>query len=100
MKHARKKKWQLPGERPRSLSDLKKHPIVDSVSDERGSPRSFHYPADGIWVYLKPGWADEGETHCVHEWSVKELLDAFCDRVEPCRCEQCIQLEVPGTEEL
>ncbi len=94
----RKPKWKLPGKRPRSLSDLKKHPIVEDVSDERGGPDD---PADGIWIYLKDGWCwDEEGLHCVHEWSMKDVLAAF-ENVEPCRCnDRCSQLEVPGTEDL
>ena len=62
---------------------LDKHPNkVSEVDDESAS-------GDGYWVYLKPGWiCSSSETHCVHEWNMRDLLSAFRD-VAPCDCEDC-----------
>ncbi len=39
---------------------------ISEVSDERSTD-------EGYWVYLAPGWRDdEGETHCIHEDTIKE----------------------------
>lgn len=54
---------------------------IEECSNEIGSD-------DGYWLYLKSGWSFEGETHSVHEWSVKDLLSAF-KNVEPCACGDC-----------
>lgn len=42
--------------------------IIESVSDERDS-------GDGIWVYLAKGLRDsDGETHCIHEETLRECV--------------------------
>jgi hypothetical protein len=52
------------------------HPAVESISDEREpGDRTSNCEGDGIWVYLKDGWAnfENGDgydaLHCVHEWT-------------------------------
>jgi hypothetical protein len=43
---------------------------------------------NGWWVYLKPGWIWQGETHQIHEDTLKDCAEAF-DFVERCGCEEC-----------
>lgn len=62
----------------KSLNKIAQDPRVEEIWDE-GS--------DGIWIALQKGFAWEG-VHCVHEWSVKDLLVSFRS-VEPCNCEEC-----------
>ena len=52
----------------RSLSAIARHPLVESVSDERGF-------GDGVWVYLKNGFLNEAtDTGSIHEDTVAEIL--------------------------
>lgn len=55
---------------PRTLADLRSHPWVEEVSDERGS-------REGIWIYLKAGFTTCDACHTIHEQTVKECLRAF-----------------------
>lgn len=67
---------------PKTLRPLLDDPRVDEISNEASY-------GDGYWVYLTPGWiAPSTEAHCVHEWTVRETLEAFRE-VTPCSCEQC-----------
>jgi hypothetical protein len=52
------------------LSDLREHPWVQDVSDERGT-------GQGVWIYLKPGFIVHDDCHTIHEQTVKECLRAF-----------------------
>ncbi len=47
--------------------------------------------ADGYWVYLTPGWVNPGlETHCYHEWTVRDLLTAIrASPPERCDASNC-----------
>lgn len=57
---------------PKTWKQIKADPRVESVSDER-------HLGSGLWVYLKPGWADQnfdpGWQDCsmIHEDTVKEI---------------------------
>lgn len=67
----------------KTLERLKKDPRVSDAWSEGGSQE------DGYWVSLKSGWRDSfTETHCVHEWNMKDLLNAF-RHIEKCECEEC-----------
>lgn len=60
---------------------------IESISDERSDLRV----SDGIWIYLKDGWCRGGEQlHCVHEWTVQEVIRSFRAEVRKCECEQCV----------
>lgn len=62
----------------RNLKSFDQHPLVESVSDERGS-------GDGVWVYLRPGWhCSETGTHAVHEDSVEAVVRCFNESVLRC----------------
>lgn len=69
----------------RSFNDIRQHPLVASVSDERDSGSDC-----SIWVYLKRGWkSSEGDGHAVVETTVSELVRSFNDSVVPCGCAEC-----------
>lgn len=52
----------------RTLAQIEKHPLVSSISDERGY-------GDGIWVYLKDGFINANtDTASIHEDTVAECL--------------------------
>lgn len=66
----------------RSFADIKNDPRVESISDERGRRGDG---GDGIWVYLHVGFHSISTgCHCVHEWSVKDLIRDFND-IAPCK---------------
>ena len=65
--------------KPRTLNDLRDHPWVTEVSDERSA-------GDGIWVYLKKHQSTIG-THVIHEDTVKDVLRYWPP--EPCTRETC-----------
>lgn len=65
--------------------------IEKLIADNRekvveNSPVSYE-GEDGIWLYLRNGWQLDG-AHCVHEWTVRDLLREF-KRVRPCACNEC-----------
>lgn len=66
--------------KPKTLNDIRNHPLVDEVSDERST-------GDGIWVYLVNGYC-WGEVHSLHEDTVKGLLAAW-DDITRCICGCC-----------
>lgn len=56
---------------PKTLKELREHPLVDEIVDERSED-------NGYWVYLKPGWRSPStDTGSIHEMTVKELLKDF-----------------------
>lgn len=55
------------GTRYASLDKIAADPRVESIWDE---------DEDGIWVQLVPGYNWDG-CSCVHEWTVKDLLESF-----------------------
>jgi len=60
--------------------------IVDEYSDERDR-------GDGIWFYLRPGFINSvSETHCVHEYTVRDCVSKLKDAVRPCDCDCCRRL--------
>ena len=66
----------------KTLQKILKDPRVEEISDESAD-------GDGYWVYLKAGYINrEMETHCCHEWNMKDLLRSMKDIVE-CDCESC-----------
>jgi len=68
--------------KPRTVSQLRAHPLVDEVLDERSDD-------NGWWVYFKPGYINTmTETHCIHEMTVKEVCSQF-DYIEKCNCNSC-----------
>lgn len=54
---------------------------VEDFSDERNN-------GDGLWLYLKPGLCYDGEVHCVHEYTCRDVVEAF-SRVYECECKEC-----------
>jgi hypothetical protein len=66
------------------IEKLKRDPRVQDAWSEVDSD-------DGYWITLKSGWRSiTTECHCVHEWSIRDLLRDFKD-IEPCRCDACLQ---------
>jgi len=70
------------------LSKLATDSRVQDISDERHGPND-----DGIWVYLKRGFADMDDdpcqpTHTIHEWSVMDIRRRMLS-VKPCQCKDC-----------
>ena len=60
--------------------------IVDEYSDERDR-------GDGIWFYLRPGFINAlSDTHCVHEYTIRDCVLKLKDDVRPCDCEWCRRL--------
>lgn len=59
------------------------HPKVASISDERGM-------GDGFWVYLKKGWQNDPETHCIHENSPTRCF-WYLPSVSECSCDDCMR---------
>jgi hypothetical protein len=59
--------------RPRTLTDLKNDPRVDSVHQE-----DCHYEGKSWWCYLKAGWQDSSNPTChtIHEKTLKEVCDS------------------------
>lgn len=55
---------------------------ISEVSDESAA-------GDGYWLYLRSGWSRFGEVHCVHEWTMRELITSMRSEVVPCDCEEC-----------
>jgi len=52
----------------KTLNDIKKHPAVKYVSDERSVD-------DGIWIYLKGEyWNPEMECRIIHEQTIPEVI--------------------------
>lgn len=67
---------------PKGLQKLLDDPRVQSIEDERNED-------NGYWVYLVNGWFNPYlETHCIHEDTVKAVLDQMKD-IEKCHCEWC-----------
>tara|TARA_R100001129_G_scaffold159224_1_gene123304 strand:- start:419 stop:643 length:225 start_codon:yes stop_codon:yes gene_type:complete len=61
--------------KPRTLAQLKAHPLVSGWEDETDQD-------NGYWIHLQNGyWSPETETTTLHEMTVKDLLDVF-SRVE------------------
>ena len=61
--------------KPRTLAQLKAHPLVSGWDDETDQD-------NGYWIYLKDGyWSPDMEAITIHEMTVKDLLDVF-SRVE------------------
>ncbi len=55
--------------KPKCLRTLRNDPRVTSVEDEG---------PDGWWVYLADGYINgEGETTMLHEYTVRDLIQAF-----------------------
>lgn len=56
-----------------------------------GTPAERHCEYhDGHWLYTAPGWWNPmSETHCIHEWTVKDVL-AEVAFIEPCHCAECV----------
>jgi len=55
---------------PRTMNEIRNHPLVESISDERGND-------DGIWIYLISGYISDLECGIIHEHTVKECCNAF-----------------------
>ncbi len=70
--------------------------IISHITDETkqgGSNECFPRQGDGYWIYLKPGYICESlECHFVHEWTVKDCLEAF-KSVKPCHCNDCKEMK-------
>jgi len=73
---------------PRTLKDLREHPLVEDLSDERFGQRDG---GDGIWAYFEPGIIREqcDPVHNVHEYTVAATCDAFRDAWVGCDCDEC-----------
>lgn len=71
--------------RPKAEDAVRRHALVDSVSDERQM-------GDGIWAYLKPGWRREqfDYVHSVHEDTWVQVLK-WLRTAYPCDCDDCIE---------
>lgn len=52
----------------KSLNKIASHPSVEEIWDE---------DTDGLWIQLNEGWIVYGGDKCVHEWSLKDLINAF-----------------------
>ncbi len=70
------------------IDRILKHPLVESISDERDylrTPPGCDQNGDGFWVYLKKGYIDDmNGIHCLHENSPSECL-ALLKCVVPCK---------------
>ena len=68
----------------------RKMKVVDRIkADPRTEKIWYEGVEDGWWVELKSGWmCPAADTHCVHEWNLRDLLSAFI-RVKPCDCDDC-----------
>jgi len=64
--------------------------MITEITDERAE-------GSGYWIYLHPGWIAPSETHFIHEYTVRDVLDAFRN-VQPCCCEECTQLLKKGMQ--
>ena len=65
---------------PKTIAEMKAHPLVTDFSDERGS-------GDGIWCYLVAGWA-VSQNHMVHEDTVAQVK-AQWKFITKCECDEC-----------
>ena len=78
----------------KSLDKIRSDPRVDSVSDERSS-------ADGIFVYLKPGYQTMndpiGHEHAIHEDSIAEVVKQMKWIME-CNCPDCKKEDNMGSK--
>jgi hypothetical protein len=55
----------------KTLQDIKKHPAVYFVSDERKN-------GEGIWIYLRGDyWCDDMECRTIHEHTIPEIIEKF-----------------------
>lgn len=62
--------------RYRSLNKIAAHESVETIFDEG---------EDGIWIWLKPGWwtGANNDTSTLHEWTVRDLIDAWRGEYKP-----------------
>lgn len=58
------------------------HELTGSVSDERGQEQ-------GVWIYLKPGYAIEVQEHTIHEDNWRRAFKRLRDEAVPCDCGEC-----------
>ena len=68
----------------RTRKDVENDPRVKEIWNEG---------EDGWWAYLHPGWIWDGELHCIHEDTIKDVCDALNFAVSPCDCEQSCKTE-------
>lgn len=91
---------------PRTWAELRSHPIVSEISDERLYTRRSSYDkqnecenGDGIWVYFIGGFCNgenaahghspESCLHQIHEDTLADILREFRS-VTPCDCKECV----------
>lgn len=45
--------------------------------------------SDGYWLVLEPGYMCAfSDCHTIHEWNVKDVLDAI-KNIQVCECQEC-----------
>lgn len=61
---------------------LEKYPdVIHEIDDESAWD-------DGYWIYFKPGYLFDRDTHLVHEYTIKELARSMRN-VSACDCDDC-----------
>lgn len=61
------------------IEKIKADKRVQSVSDERSW-------GDGFWIYLKPGFSNDGGAHCHHEDSPTQAYKVLRNWTFNCDC--------------
>jgi hypothetical protein len=63
--------------------------IIDRIKADPRAKEVWNEGEDGWWVMLADGYCwPEGQTHAVHEWTIKRLWNSF-KTVAPCSCGDC-----------